>query len=230
LANDLNLFAGPPIDLDTLDNQTPTEHIRNLDTVLNCCYRAALANVEEGILKRHAKRPTSEATFSENDFVMLTNYKSTTRKLGKFAPLYIGPFRIIKNLQNDFYSIKDIVQDTISVAHASDLTAFACPDETTALNIAKSDYNEFVVELINSHTQFGDSNKTSDLYFNVTFEDGDTNALIPFKNLLHVDVAREYVNAHKTELPAAHTAMELAYKRSEKVKRIRKQNVRLLDK
>ncbi len=60
------------IDLDALDNQTPTEHIRNLDTVLNCCYRAALANVEEGILQRHAKRPTSEVTFSENDYVNMT--------------------------------------------------------------------------------------------------------------------------------------------------------------
>ena len=230
LANDLNLFSGPPLELDTLDNQTPTEHIRMLDTVLNCCYRAALGNIEDGILQNHAKRPVSEVTFTEGSYVMLTNYKSTTRKLGKFAPLYIGPFRVSKNLQNDFYSLKDLVQDTTSVAHASDLAAFNCTTDAQALQIAKSDYNEFIVSSINSYTQLGDPSKTTGLFFNVTFEDGETQSLIPFKNLLHVDIAREFVTQHKTELPAAYAAMETAYKRSEKAKRIRKSNVRLLDK
>jgi hypothetical protein len=161
---------------------------------------------------------------------MLTNYKSTTRKLGKFAPLYIGPLQVAKNLGNDFYHLRDIVQDTMSVAHASDLARFDCPDDNTALNIAKSDYNEFVVESINSHTIIGDATKTSSLFFNVTFDDGETQTTVPFKNLLHVDIARDYVTAHQAELPAAFAAMSAAVKRSEKLKRVRKSNVRLVDK
>jgi hypothetical protein len=159
----------------------------------------------------------------------MSNFKSKTKMLGKFAPIYVGPLRVIKQLYGDFYSLQDLVQDTRTIAHASDLIAFECDNDADAISIAKSDYNEFTVTQINSHTILNeDPSKISNIFFNVTFDDGETQSLMPVRNLLFVEAAQIYVDKHLLELIADKKAMQAAAKRSEH-KRVTKASQRLLD-
>jgi hypothetical protein len=173
--------------------------------------------------------PKSNITFNPDTYVMMSNFKSKTKMLGKFSPVYVGPLRITKQLYGDFYSLQHLVKDVRTIAHATDLIAFACDNDEDAIAIAKSDYNKFTVSQINSHTILNeDPSKISNIFFNVTFDDGETQTLMPVRNLLFVEAARTYVNKHQPELIAVQKAMQAAAKRAEH-KRVTKASQRLLD-
>jgi hypothetical protein len=205
------------------------EHVRKLDEALSICYDSGLANLEAGIVDNYLKAPSSNISFDPDSYVMMSNFKTKTKILGKFAPVYVGPLRVIKRLYGDFYSLKDLVQDTRTIAHASDLIAFFCSNDDEAVAIAKADYNEFTVSQINNHTILNeDPSKLANIFFDVTFDDGETQTLMPVRNLLFVEAASAYVNKHQPELLAVKKAMQAAGKRAEH-KRITKASQRLLD-
>jgi hypothetical protein len=202
LANNLQVVLAPPLDI-SLAAGDKIKLVRDLDNVLNICYKQGLYNAEQLILENYSKAPASSLILPANSYALMTNFKSTTKKLGKFAPMYVGPVKIIEQSYGDFYIIKDLVQDTQTVAHIMNLVPFECASDDEAREIAASDYNEFFVARVTGHKQFGTENLTSKLYFTVEFDDGDIDSFAPLHDLLFVEEAKNYVLKHQPELAAA---------------------------
>ena len=122
--------------------------------------------------------------------------------MGKFSPPLIGPLRVVKDFNNDFYQLLDIVQDEPAFAHGCDLRPFNCPNDQRALEIAASDYDELIIRSVTRH--LGDPDKLGQLYFEVTFNDDPTiTTLLPYREVKYVQIVRDYIMLHKNELRTA---------------------------
>jgi hypothetical protein len=114
-------------------------------------------------MRNYLKQPSSDVTFVEGQFVVMPNHRHRAQALGKFSPQLIGPMKVVKNFQNDFYELKDLVQDERVFAHGCDLRLFICANDQEALEIAASDYGELIIHSVLSHV--GDPNKLGQLQF-----------------------------------------------------------------
>jgi hypothetical protein len=170
VTQDFKALESPAFDIATIKD--PQAFVRNLDNTLNIVFRSGLASVEDTIMRNYLKQPSSDVTFDENQFVVMPNHRHRAQALGKFSPQLIGSMKVVKNFGNDFYELKDLVQDERVFAHGCDLRLFICNDEQQALKIAASDYGELIIHSVLSHV--GDPNKLGQLHFVVSFCDDPT--------------------------------------------------------
>ena len=171
------------------------EFIRDLDNNLKFVYDRALAHLEDTIVTNYEKAPESLTRFSVGDYVLYRNLRITTSKLGKFSPLFVGPFKIITILISEFYECKDLVQDVTYFCHARDLRPFSCDDEE-AIKIASSDQNEFVLDKVIGHE--GDPHLLSMFRFLITFKDDPhTVHKVRLRDIQLIPMVREYALKHK---------------------------------
>ena len=69
---------------------------------------------------------------------------------------------------------------------------FNCYSDDVAIGIAKSDYNEFIIEKVIGHK--GDPTSLNDFRIIVTFEGSDTPHYLPIRDLQYVNLVRDYIN------------------------------------
>jgi transposase InsO family protein len=183
---------------------TAVAHVRNLDTVLQTCRANALLAQEDQTLKDLAAQPTTTDVFRQGDYVLYQNIMMSTRKLAKFAPVFCGPVRVLRNCFDDFYELQDLVQDKRFFAHARHLQPYQAEmTDEIAQNIAKHDYDEWTVHSVVSHdVDDGALASPTTTKFTVLFEGSD----IPvtgqrFKDLRFVPVVQDYIRAKKDLSP-----------------------------
>ena len=197
---DLKVLEAPPLDIASI--RDPHKYLRELDNTLNIVFKSGLTSLEDTVIHNYLKQPVSNVSYKVGDYVLMPNHRARTLALGKFSPPLIGPLRVVKNFNNDFYQLLDIVQDEPAFAHGCDLRSFNCPNDQRALEIAASDYDELIIRSVKQH--IGDPDKLGQLYFEVTFNDDQTiTTLLPYREVKYVQIVRDYIMLHKNEL---HTA------------------------
>jgi len=200
VTQDLKALESPAFDIATI--QDPNAFVRSLDNTLNIVFQSGLASVEDTIMRNYLKQPASKTTFKEGQFVVMPNHRHKAQALGKFSPQLIGPLRIVKDFQNDFYELKDIVQDESVFAHGCDLRTFDCENEQQALQIAATDYNELTIHSVIGHE--GNPDKLGQLFFTVTFSDDPTmTTSLPYREVKYVQSVRDYIDKNKVVLRTA---------------------------
>ena len=135
-------------------------------------FREGLASVEDTILRNYLKQPTPDIKFEIKQYVVMPNHRHKAQALGKFSPQLIGPLKVVKNFNNDFYELRDLVQDEPIFAHGCDLRIFNCKDDQQAMGIAAKDYIALIIHSVISHS--GNPDKPGQLNFEVTFSDDPT--------------------------------------------------------
>jgi hypothetical protein len=181
------------------------KYIRLLDDTLALVVEEGLTSIEDLILKNYLKAPHQPPRFTVGDYVFITNTRPITKRLGKFAPNYCGPLRVIQDYGNDIYQLKDVVQDQDTFyTHASDMLPSSITDEETAKEVARVDYAEFFIREVVSHdADPDDPDKLGQLFFNVRFSDDEHTISCPYNDVKFVEVVKDYIRAHKNELPKA---------------------------
>jgi hypothetical protein len=153
-------------------------------------------------MRNYLQQPSSDVTFKEGQFVVMPNHRHRAQALGKFAPQLIGPLQIVKKFDNDFYELKDLVQDERVFAHGCDLRIFNCDNAEQAVKIAATDYGELIIHSVLSHE--GNPDKLGQLYFVLTFSDDPTiTTTIKYKEVKYVQIVRDYINKNKKVLRTA---------------------------
>ena len=202
VTQDLKALESPAFEIATIKD--PNAFVRSLDNTLNIVFQSGLASVEDTIMRNYLNQPASNITFQEGQFVLMPNHRHRAQALGKFSPQLIGPLRIVKNFNNDFYELKDLVQDESVFAHGCDLRIFNCDNEQQALQIAATDYNELTIHSVIGHE--GNPDKLGQLFFTVTFSDDPTmTTSLPYKEVKFVQSIRDYIDKNKTVLSTAAT-------------------------
>ena len=200
VTQDLKALEDPPFDIASIKD--PDKFVRELDNTLNIIVSHGLASVEDRIMKNYLRQPESNITFDVGDFVLMPNHRARSLALGKFSPQLVGPLRVVKNFNNDFYELRDLVQDEPVFAHGCDLRIFKCTNDQKALEIAALDDNEITIQSVISHE--GDPAKLGQLYFVVTFTDDPTvTVTLPYKEVKYVQLVRDYITRNKRDLHIA---------------------------
>ena len=202
VAQDLEALDNPSFDIASIKD--PSKYVRDLDNTLNIVFKAGLASLEDRIMKNYLQVKRSDWTpqFNEGDYVLMPNHRARAMASGKFSPRLIGPLKVMKNFKNDFYELRDIVQDEPVFAHGCDLRAFNCDNDQQALEIAARDYGEFVIHSVLARE--GDPDKLGQLRFVVTFsDDPSTTTTLLYKEVKFVQLVRDYINKHKDVLHVA---------------------------
>jgi len=200
VTQDLKALESPAFDIATIKD--PDKFIRDLDNTLNIVVQSGLTSIEDQVIRNYLTQSDSKVTFKEGDFVLLPNHRSRAQALGKFAPQLIGPMKVVKNFNNDFYELRDLVQDEPIFAHGCDLRIFNCESDQQAIEIAALDYNELTIHSVQSH--FGNPDKLGQLKFVVTFSDDlDATTTLPYKEVKFVQIVRDYIIKNKNILGTA---------------------------
>jgi hypothetical protein len=200
VTQDLKALENPAFDIATITD--PHKFARDLDNSLNIVFKSGLTSVEDQVMRNYLHQSESTVSFKIGDYVLLPNHRSRAQALGKFAPQLIGPMKVVKTFGNDFYELKDLVQDEPVFAHGCDLHIFECDSEQQALSIAAADYGELIIHSVVSHN--GDPDKLGRLFFTVTFtDDPSVTTTLPYKEVKYVQVVRDYINKHKDVLRTA---------------------------
>ena len=210
-------LASDRADLALVPKETPIpRYLRLLDETLALVVEHGLVSTEDRILKNYlrAKRdqPKSPRKFKVGDFVFITNTRPITRRLGKFAPNYCGPLKVIQDYGNDIYQLQDVVQDQDTFyTHAIDMVQSSIADDAVARDVARVDYAEFFIHEVVSHeADPEDPDKLGQLWFHVRFTGDNHTILCPYVDVKHVDVVKDYIRLHKNELPKAYMEISRA--------------------
>ena len=192
LSNNMQMFMHdkPFTDYSKL-NDTGTL-IKDLDNKLDIVYKHALAHLEDTIVDKFGKNQTTDITYNKGDYVLYRNLRISTSAARKFAPVFLGPLKVVNTLVGDFYLCHDLVQDKPLYCHARDMRPFNCYSDDVAIGIAKSDYNEFIIEKVIGHE--GDPTSLNNFRIIVTFEGSDTPHHLPIRDLQYVNLVRDYIN------------------------------------
>ena len=109
VTQDLKALENPAFDIATIKD--PHKFVRDLDNSLNIVFKSGLTSVEDQIIHNYLRQSESTVSFKVGDYVLLPNHRSRAQALGKFAPQLIGPMKVVKTFGNDFYELRDLVQD-----------------------------------------------------------------------------------------------------------------------
>ena len=200
VTQDLKALENPAFDIATITD--PHKFVRDLDNSLNIVFKSGLTSVEDRVMHNYLRQSESTVSFKTGDYVLLPNHRSRAQALGKFAPQLIGPMKVIKTFGNDFYELRDLVQDEPVFAHGCDLHIFECDSEQQALSVAAADYGELIIQSVVSHN--GNPDKLGKLFFTVTFtDDPSVTTTLPYKEVKYVQLVRNYINEHKDVLRTA---------------------------
>jgi len=200
VTQDLKALESPAFEIASITD--PSEFVRSLDNTLNIVFQSGLASVEDRIMRNYLRQDSSDTIFAEGQYVVMPNHRHRAQALGKFSPQLIGPLRVTRSFNNDFYELKDLVQDETVFAHGCDLRTFTCENDTDALKIAATDYNELIIHAVISHE--GNPDKLGQLYFVVTFSDDPSmTTSLPYKEVKYVQIVRDYIDRHKDILSTA---------------------------
>ena len=202
VTQDLEALENPSFDVASIKD--PHKYIRDLDNALNIVFEAGLTSVEDRIMRNYLKVDPSDRDppFKEGDYVLMPNHRARAMALGKFSPDLIGPLKVVKNFNNDFYELRDLVQDEPAFAHGCDLRIFNCDNDEQALKIAAPDYGEVLIHSVLSHE--GNPNKLGQLRFVVTFsDDPNVSTVLKYKEVKYVKLVRDYIHQHKDVLRVA---------------------------
>jgi len=132
------MLDSPPFEIATIKD--PSAFVCNLDNSLNIVFKQGLASVEDTILRNYLKQPQSEIHFKVDQYAVMPNHRHKAQALGKFSPQLFGPLKLVKDFNNDFYELRDLVQDEPIFAHGCDLRIFNCRDDQQAMEIAAKDF------------------------------------------------------------------------------------------
>jgi len=127
VTQDLKMLESPTFEIATIKD--PSAFVRNLDNSLNIVFREGLASVEDTILRYYLQQPQSDVRFEIDQYVIMPNHRHKAQALGKFSPQLIGPLKVVKDFNNDFYELRDLVQDEPIFAHGCDLRIFKCKND-----------------------------------------------------------------------------------------------------
>ena len=203
----LDALASESVHLGNVTSTPIPQYVRQLDNSLRLLVDAGLQSTEDTILKNYLKCPEEPQQYKVGDLVYHTNVRPITRKLGKWAPNYAGPAKVITAYGNNVFQLQDLVQDTTNFyVHACDLVRSNITSEEAAREIAKRDYKEeFVTEVISHECNPENPDLLGQLFFNVKFADNpDLILTVPYSAVQYVDVVKAYLQQHQRELPAAY--------------------------
>jgi len=185
-------------------HQNPQEYLRVLDDLIKTMRYEGLTVTEDLAVNNYEKSPDTSKQFLAGEYVIYKNFLSVTGRLGKLSPRYVGPALVIDHLADDFYKLKDIVQDVEIFAHARHLMKFnrrGYSDEEL-LNMACADYLEHTIHYIVGH-EVVDVEKAltpGNLRFTVAFQtdlrghEGHPGLL--WRDLKHVQAFKDYIQRH----------------------------------
>ena len=190
--------------------ETPLDYVRVLDDLLGVMRREGLIVAEDRAIQGYEQEPTTDfhKQFNSGDHVLFKNFLSVTGRLGKLSPRFVGPALVLERLSDDFYKLKDIVQDVEIYAHARHLMKFNTESytEEELLDMACTDYMEHTINFIVDHTWADPEGprRPGNLRFTVAFKTdlvghkGHTGLL--WRDLKHVPAFKDYVRKHLKKL------------------------------
>ena len=149
-------------------------------------------------------RKGKDATLPAGTYVLrLVTAKTKTYKIDK---KFTGPYRILRqlgddeiaahvNIRDDFYVVKDILQDREETFHRAELFPIQCSDDSEAVKAHSKDGKEYFIESVVGHS--GDPQLMGTMQFDCMCRGIKTPVKFQFSQAKHVDVIRQYIQAHE---------------------------------
>ncbi len=201
LAKDMKMFQTDEPFTDYTKLVNPPEYVRKFNESLSIIYSHGLANLEDKIIARHEKASNTEEKYAVGELIMYRNLRIYSDKKKKVSPTILGPFKVERILQGDFYHVKDLVQDKLFFSHAKDMIKFSPKiSDQEALELAAKDHEEHVIESVISH--IGEAKTLTDLKFLVKFLNIEEPSYVRFKDGKYVTKVQNYIRNHMaTDFP-----------------------------
>ena len=104
-----------------------------------------------------------------------------------------GPYRVVEVLADNFYKLRDVIQDFDVVEHREDLWVTECCNDEEALDYAQSDTSELTILEVQSHS--GKAEQLLTVMIECLCKGGEKLVKFAFRACKHVGVVKDYVNS-----------------------------------
>ena len=164
-----------------------------LQTESNRCMDNALLKRMEAFREAEGEKCNS-AALEVGSYAMVRKVRQN-----KLTLKWLGPFRVVEELQDNFYKLKDITQDYELLAHREDIRQVECSSEAEALEYARLDSSEMTIEEVVGHQ--GNPQQPSTMTFTCKCEGFEKPILFAFSACKLVGKVKEYIAARKLLKP-----------------------------
>ena len=171
----------------------------NIQHVVNIIKKKFETNLQLRQQKMQDVDVNQVVEFKVGEFVLVT-YPS--KRPSKLCSLYRGPMKIVNKMRDDIFEVLDLVSGKIIKVHVDRLRVFKYQNSSTndesMLQLATSDVDEFIVNVILAHRYVGSRKTKSNLEFLVSWDGYEDvyNSWEPYDHLKDVQALDGYSALH----------------------------------
>ena len=160
-----------PEELDT--SQFAAEYLQQLNSNLKILRAASRAYHEKLIETRRAKslvQPSEQNFYQKGDLVLLSREHGRESRSNKLDPTYLGPYEVLEHVENTV-TARHLASHVTIPMHCERFKPFFCESYDIALELARKDFDQFVIDRILAYR--GDIATRETLEFLVRFSDSE---------------------------------------------------------
>ena len=184
---------GRSFDIQIPDSNDPHHEyiIRLTDIIKRINDKSKEFQIKNKEIAINKNKPFDSNKYQAGDLVLVFD---RIRESKSVAPL-LGPYKVIEQIGNDV-KLFDLVKGCpINTKHVSELRPYNNDDMDKAIDAARSDNSEFVIDKIISY--FGNPYNRTTLGFKVLFNDGTVNEAMRLDEIVHTSKLEEFINDNK---------------------------------
>ena len=174
--------------------------------------------LDEALLEKFRKLEDEQEQCSEllkeGNYVLLRNPRKT-----KLSLKWLGPYRVVKAIADNFYVLHDVTQDLESVQHRENLYVITdCTNDEEAREYARMDTNELTIEEVLSYE--GDVQRPTTVLFKCKCIEMVEPIKFTFKSCKYVNKIQDYIKANEELKPLKGAAYYSLLKKRKKTKKL----------